>query len=40
MLKCTNIEYIPDACQNALILNIFPRSKCTNIKHIPKVKMY
>ena len=51
MLKCTNIEYIPDACQNVLILNTFPRStctnieyipegKCTNIEHIPDVKMY
>ena len=40
MLKCTNIEYIPDACQNVLILNTFPMSKYTNIEHIPKVKMY
>ena len=47
----TNIEHIPDACQNVLILNTSPgqnvlilntylMSKCTNIEHVIDVKMY
>ena len=36
----TDIEHIPDAYQNVLILNTSTRSKCTNIEHITDAKMY